>query len=617
MEKRVICRIVLLIICLQQSLSAQFYDAVLLNQNTGISIGGGKLTRTVSNEILINNRTGEKYTEVDIPYSKLLKVSRIEAQITDINGKILNKLSASDITSRSAISDISLYEDNMVKEFTLKHNVYPYILKYSYQEQTGQFMYIDYWTPVLDSEIPTHKASLTLSVPATYRIYHNETLVNSPVIDTTVDVINYTWTANFKALTHSEVFSPDVSEFLPCVRIVPHEFMFEEKGSFGSWQSYGNWQYEINEHLSGLPASEIAIIKSLSDTITGRNEKIKALYHYLQDATRYINVSVKTGGMVPYPASYVADNKYGDCKALTNYFRAVLKVAGIEACYVKVHAGDEILPLDRNFPSQQFNHIILCVPDKKDTLWLDCTSDGPYNYLGTFTQRRDVLIVEKDRSRILKTPSLQPEDVQESRNISAKLIADNPCAVNFETRLKGEKFEQLSHINREYRADNQKLIIRNNFIPNGFELLDFQLRPVHRDSLFILFNYQTQSDKLYQHYGNELIVRTVPLEMPKFKKPGERKYPVQIDYPVYRTDIQTYAIPDGYVVKALPPDKVIESGYGKYTLAVKQVNNEIRVSKSFLLNSGRCSLADYPGFYAFIKNIADNEYNTLVVAAKR
>lgn len=616
MEKRIICCIILLIICLQQLLHAQFYDAILLNHNTEISIVGGKLTRTVSNEIMINNRAGEKYTEIDIPYSKLVKVSKIEAHVLDANIKVVNKLNASDITSRSAISDISLYEDKMIKEFTLKHNVYPYILKYSYQEQTAQFMYIDYWTPVLDSEIPTNRASLKLNVPVTYRIYHKETLVNSPVIDTTVDVINYTWTANFKALAHSEVFSPDISEFIPSVRIVPHEFMFEEKGSFASWQSYGNWQYEINERLSELPAYEAATVRMLIDTIVDRNEKIKVLYHYLQDATRYINVSVKTGGMVPYPASYVADNKYGDCKALTNYFRAVLKVAGIEACYVKVHAGDEIIRLDKDFPSQQFNHIILCVPDKNDSVWLDCTSDGPYNYLGTFTQGRDVMIIEKDRSRILKTQSLQPGDVQESRNISAKINSANLCDVSFETRLKGDKFKHLSQIKREYRADNQKLIIQKNVIPNGFELLDFQLRPAHRDSLFIFLNYQTQTDKLYQQYGNELIVRTVPLELPKFKKPAERKYPVQIDCPVYRTDMQTYAIPDGYEVKALPADKVLESAYGKYTVAIKQVNNEIRVSKSFLLNSGRYSLADYAGFYAFIKNIADSEYNTLVVATK-
>jgi hypothetical protein len=616
MERNIIHWIILLISGIQLPLNAQFYDAVLLNQHTEINVTGGKLTRTISYDVLINNRVGEKYTEVEIPYSKLLKVSRIEAQITDILGKSIKKLNPSDITTRSAISSISLYEDNMLKEFTLKHNVYPYILKYAYQEQTDQFLYIDYWSPVLERKIPTLKASLSLSVPFGYKINHNEWLVNSPVIDTSQTAIRYIWTTNYKVLGEAEVCSPDISAFLPCVKIVPNEFLFEKKGSFETWQMYGNWQYEINKNLSGLPESEITTIRALIKNTPDRNEKIKTLYHYLQDATRYINVSIKTGGMIPYPASYVAENKFGDCKALTNYFKAVLKLAEIDAYYVKVHAGDQILPLDKAFPSQQFNHIILCVPDSNDTVWLDCTSDGPYNYLGTFTQGREVLIVDKDNSRLLKTPSLKACDVEEKRHIAVGLISENLCSVNFETKLRGEQFEQLSQITREYRKENQKIIIRNNFIPNGFELLDFQLLPAHRDSAFIQFNYQTKSDKLFQNYGNELIVRTIPFELPKFKKPAERNYPVQIDYPILKTDTQVYIIPEGYLVGILPLNKVIQSDFGKYTIEIKKANNEIIILKSFLLNAGVYSLTNYPDFYSFIKNIVDSENNTLIVASK-
>lgn len=616
MERNIIRWIILLISGIQLSVNAQFYDAVLLNQNTEIKVVGEKLTRTISYGVQINNRVGEKYTEVDIPYSKLLKVSKVEALITDLSGNTIKKLKPSDITTRSAISNISLYEDNMIKEFTLKHNVYPYILKYSYQEQTEQFLYIDYWCPVLERKIPTLRASLSLYLPLNYKINHKASLVNSPVIDTIQSVVKYTWTTNYKVLDEPETFSPDMSAFLPYVKIVPVEFIFEKNGFFESWQTYGNWQYEINKNLSDLPESEKITIASLINEIPDRKEKIKALYHYLQDATRYINVSIETGGMIPYPASYVSENKFGDCKALSNYFKSVLKVVDIDAYYVKVHAGDEILTLDKAFPSQQFNHIILCVPDKNDTIWLDCTSDGPYNYLGTFTQGRDVMLVDKDKSRILKTPTLKPADVEEQQHITVKLISENSCSVNFETRLKGAKFEQLSQITRDYRKENQKLIIRNNYIPNGFELLDFQLLPAHRDSVFIQFNYQAKSDKLFQNYGNELIVRTIPFDLPKFQKPSERKYPVQIDFPIFKTDTQEYVIPEGYLIGSLPLNKVIRSDFGSYTIEIKKVNNHILIFKSFLLNAGVYSLAKYPDFYNFIKDIVDSENNTLIVASK-
>lgn len=598
------------------SVCAQIHDAVLVNHYTEINIAGGRLTRTISNEIQINNRAGEKFTEVDIRYSKLLRVNKIIAHITDTNGKLIKKLNASDITSRSAISDISLYEDNMIKEFTLKHNVYPYILKYSYQEQTAQFLYIDYWCPVLDREIPTINASLSLSVPIGYKIKHKESFVNPPVIDTVQSELRFVWKVNYKVLPETEIYSPNISTFLPGVKIVPRDFLFAKKGSFDTWQSYGNWQYEINENLSALPESEITEIKTLINDIPDKNERIKALYHYLQDATRYINVSVKTGGMVPYPASYVAENKFGDCKALTNYFRAVLKIAGIDAFYVKVYAGDEIQPIDKALPAQQFNHIILCVPDNKDSVWLDCTSDGPYNYLGTFTQGREILLVEKNKSRILKTPELKMNDVKEHRNITIHFTSENSAIVNFETKLKGEKFDQLSQINREFRTEDQKLIIRNNFIPHDFDLIDYQLRPAHRDSVFIHFNYQTTTNKLLQKYGNETIIKTITLNLPKFKKPKERKYPVQVDYPVFMTDSQVYMIPDGFEVRILPLNKIIESEFGKFVIGIKKMDNEIKVFKSLQLNAQNCSLENYDKFYTFIKNSLDSDNSTVIVISK-
>jgi hypothetical protein len=616
MERNIIRWIILLISGIQLSVNAQSYDAVLLNQITDIKIVGGKLTRTISYDVQINNRVGEKYTEIDIPYSKLLKVSKIEAQIRDVFGNQIKKLKSSNITTCSAISEISLYEDNMVFEFTLKHNVYPYILHYSYQEQAEQFLYIDYWCPVLEQKIPTLKATLTLNVPVNYRFKQKTHLVDSAATEITENGFKYTWTTKYKVLDESEIFSPDISNFLPHVKIVPAEFFFERKGFFESWMTYGNWQYEVNYYLSNLPDNEKATITSLIQGITDRNEKIKILYHYLQDVTRYINVSVKTGGMVPYPATYVSENKFGDCKALTNYFRSVLKFAGIDAFYTKVYAGSVIRAVDTKFPSQQFNHIILCVPNLNDTIWLDCTSDGPYNYLGSFTQGREALIIDKDNSRIQKTPELKPTDVSEQRYITVNYLSENSCAANFNTRLKGTDFEQLSQISRDYRKENQELIIRNNFIPFGFELIDFQYQSVHRDSVFMILNYQTKSDKLFKKYGNELIIRNIPFDIPTFKKPGERKYPVQIDFPVCKTDTQVYKIPDNYSVTNLTTNDTINSKFGKYKIEIKKENNEIRINKSVVLNAAIYSLADYVDFYNFINKVTDKENNILIVASK-
>ena len=121
-------------------LAAEEHDAEVVNFNTSISIKNRKLTRSLLYEIKINNRSGEEFTNISIPYSKLSQVSNIEAYIKDASGNIVKKISNKDIKVRSAISDISLYEDDFVKEFTLKHNSYPYYIVYSYQEKQDEFL---------------------------------------------------------------------------------------------------------------------------------------------------------------------------------------------------------------------------------------------------------------------------------------------------------------------------------------------------------------------------------------------------------------------------------------------------------------------------------------------
>ena len=55
-----------------------------------------------------------------------------------------------------------------------------------------------------------------------------------------------------------------------------------------------------------FPEKETSKINSLIKGIDDEKQKIRVLYHYLQDETRYINISLETGGLKPRRASYVA-----------------------------------------------------------------------------------------------------------------------------------------------------------------------------------------------------------------------------------------------------------------------------------------------------------------------
>jgi len=597
-------------------LSADVPDAEFVNQQTDLIVKNNKLYISRSYELKINNRQGEVYAEINIPFSKMNKVSKIEAYIKDKNGILVKKLRSGDIKERSAVSDGSFYDDNFIKEFTLVHNVYPYTIFYTYQLQQDAFLSLAQWSPHEYNDVPTLHARLTLEVPRDYKIAQSTRLIDSAKVDTLETRLKYTWIASYSNQIESEIYAPDLSVFIPGANIVPLKFKYDQEGSFSSWKTYGNWEYSLLTGLDDLPVDEKQHINSLIKGINEPKEKIKVLYHYLQDATRYINISIETGGMKPYPASYVAINKYGDCKALSNYFKSVLSYIGIPSFYTNIHAGVRIKRTDLNFPSMQFNHVILCVPLPKDTLWLDCTSDGPFNYLGTFTQNRNAFLIDKDSSYFTKTPALSKEAVLESRAIVVPLETEHDLTAGFHTVSRGESFENLTGLTRSVSDSRKSQIIRKYLIESGFEMIDFNLTPAHRDSAFVTLDYTAKADKLFKKYGNELLIPLIPFSIPAFKDPKNRKYPVQLDCPVYKVDTISYSIPSGYNLYSLPENQTFTSKYGKYDIRFLKKNNTIEVLKSFSLNTGYYPLSEYNDFYRFVKKVYDIENSSYIVTKK-
>jgi hypothetical protein len=588
---------------------AQKYNAELICQKTSIVINKGSLSKDLYFEIKINNRAGEKYAKISIPYSKLNKLSNIKAFIKDSDGRIVRKLKKNEIITRSSISDFSFYEDDFVKEFTLKHNAYPYTIVYSYQIQQSEFLYIDYWIPVIDRNVPTLTAGLLLSVPLNYRISYKNNQIKSYRIDTIENRINYQWTANYTDLIKSEIYSPPVFEFVPSVAIIPLDFKYESEGSFKDWGAYGNWQFGLLKGLNELPDRDKNKIHTLINNVTDDKEKIKILYHFLQDETRYVNVTMETGGLKPYPASYVAQNKYGDCKALTNYFKSILDYIQIPSYYTKVYAGNPINDIDKNFPSQQFNHVILYIPQKEEDIWLDCTSDGAFNYLGTFTQNRDAFIIDYNNSNFIKTPALKPDDVLVTRKVEINYNA-NDATVKFQNSYKGDSYENILHLNQNFSELEKAKIVRNYIVSDGFELKDYKIVNVNRDSVKIELNYEATSQDIFKNYGNDMLVKNLAFSLPNFEKPQNRNLPVQIDYPIFKIDTIIYNLPIGYKLHKTQDKYTVQNKHGEYKFKIYENDETVMVIKSLLINPGFYPITEYDNFYDFYKQVVEIENKT-------
>lgn len=595
---------------------AQKPDAELVLQKTSIQVSGRKLISDYYYEIRINNRNGEEYSKISIPYTKSSKLQNLNAYITDEYGRTIRKLKSDEITDKSAISNFSLYEDDFIKEFILKHNDYPYTIVYSYTQEKNNFLHLANWYPILDNDIPTIDAELKITVPTDYPIRFFGHIAGDPKVQSADNLTVYTWNTSFNSKIRSEVLSPPLHHFLPSVIVVPRDFNFVNKGSFISWPDYGLWVSSLLTNLDDLPASEAEIVSRLVSNTTDTVEKIRILYHYLQDVTHYINVTLGTGGFKPYPASYVCSNRYGDCKALTNYFQCLLRTAGINSFYTLVHSGSPIEKVNIEFPSQQFDHIILYIPLTQKEIWLDCTSKGPFGYLGTFTQNREVFIIHNKNSYFLKTPALAPEDVLEIRKIYVDYSPDI-AKIHYSNNYRGQMAESLSMVKDNYNVNTQSQIILNNFSGNGIEIEDFEIIKPDRDSTNIRFSCNGVSHELYRQIGNDILLKNIGFNFPDFSRPCDRKLPVQIDFPIYEIDSITYEIPLGWEIEHLEPAINIDSDFGSYSFVGYSDKNELYVIKKVLIKDGYYELNKYPEFYNFVNSVKESENRTHFILKKK
>jgi len=603
----------LLFLLISIEITAQNYDAEIIKYSTSYIVDANKIAETDSVTIQINNRAGDDYSQIAIPYSKTYKISDLDAWIEDMNGLKIRGLKKSEITEKSAISNITFYEDHFQKCFKLGHNNYPYRIVYTFKTSYSEYITLAWWSPHFSKEIPTKEACLRVKLPKKlqYSIYENK--IQETSIDSTESSVLHEWKFKDMKPVKGEIFSqPEIN--MPLVVISPESFKYGVEGSLKNWAAYGNWNYRLVQGLDVLPLNEKSQISSLINGIIDKKEIVKILYHYLQDQTHYIFVSIGLGGLKPYPASYVAHNKFGDCKALSNYMKSLLSYAGIPSFCADVYASNQPRPLIRNVPGQQFNHVVVAVPFEKDTLWLENTSNTcPFGYIGTSIQNREALLISENNSRLVKIPAIKKEDNQLCHKLDFDLNINGQAVVTLKNSFKGSEFERFNQLNSNFNDKDKDNYIREYMPFNNYEVVGWVLNKIHRDTAKIELQAIMRLSKYLKPLGKEYYFDLYPVRIPSFPSVAERKLPVSIPYPIYVTDTLTYNLPKGYELKSRNDSVVINSEFGNYKFKLNIVGDKIRVVKLFELRIGEYSIQQYADLYSFIQSVKEKDNQKLII----
>ena len=563
--------------------------------------------------ITILNKNGLEDAYLVAFYDKFLSVSNIKGRVFNEHGELIDKIAVDKIRDFSAISGYSLYEDNRVKFIDPEIRQYPYTVEYSYELGMNGVLSYPSWFPLTDHNISAEKCTLRVSVPKSIELrYYERNLPGTVKISSDEENNIYQWEIiNQKAIKY-ESYSPPVQDYFPSVLLTPADFeMGGYSGSSKSWNSLGDWVSELNEGKDQLLPETITELNNLVGDCSTERGKIARVYEYMQGRVRYVNLKVGLGGFQPIDASTVHRLSYGDCKALTNYMKSMLKAVGITSYYCLVKAGDDAPEIIPDFPSMQFNHVILCVPVDPDTLWLECTSQHyPCGYLGTFTDDRYTLLIDGSKSQLVRTEKYSPEYNLKLCKTGIFLNEDGSGSACISRQFSGIGYSDVLTRYMSDDTDKKKMISEDIIFPS-FQLIDFKYEDNREPEPSLTETININFENYLTSLNSKFILTLNCTNRMKNSLTGSRgrKADILITEGFIEIDSLVYQVPADLKIESFPDPVNISSPYGLYTSEVVRGEDILIYFRKLQFNKGIYLASSYTELVDFIDQIlvADDE----------
>ncbi|TWV99626.1 DUF3857 domain-containing transglutaminase family protein [Chitinophaga pinensis] len=570
--------------------------------------------------VTILDAEGEKFARFVDSYDKLKEIRSVKGTLYDALGLPVKKLKQSDIQDLSG-AGADLMSDDRIKHHLFFHNLYPHTVEYEVEIRYNHSFYLPEWQPQSEESKAVEQSKLTVITPKDYVLrYKTLNYKGEPVQGNDGSDRSYTWEVKNLPAVPDEPLSPHWDTRATAVLLAPASFeMAQYKGTMNTWEEFGKFTYVLNQGRDVLPDNMKQTVHQLTDGLT-REQKITKLYEYLQQHTRYISVQLGIGGWQTFDATYVASKGYGDCKALSNYMCAMLKEAGVKASCVLVYAGEDRSDVTlADFPSQRFNHMIVCAPGEKDTTWLECTnSTVAMGYMGEFTGNRAVLIIDEKGGQLVRTPAYSMEQNVQIRNVVAKVEESGEMTVKVNSRYSALQTDglhgALNSLTKEKLMEGLKQV---GFFPS-YEVKSYDWKETKSVLPYIDEQIEITARNYATITGKRMFIE--PNLMNKTSRrlsvDSVRIADIYLSHSYRDIDTVTITIPEGYTPEAIPPATALQSPFGVYSSKVTIAGNVITYTRSIDHKGGTYPASSYGELAKFYNSMYKADRSRIVLVKK-
>lgn len=409
----------------EQAAQGQYHGAVVLNKTMrSVVQADGFETYTMYVAIKLLDEEGERdYSKLSSGYNAHYTERKLDFARVILNDGSRKAIENDAIQVTNVGSNISSFDDVQTLRFAVPAVKAGNIIELQTTSTQVRPMLDGHWF----SQFPFHyihtvedrnwarldavlDASLTVEVdnalPVKWKV---QGIIGQPKVSEQGKTTRYRWSVGSKPAVKVEANMGNFRGNLNYVKFT----------SVPSWKTIDDWAWAFLSEKIDSDDSLRSLAKRITADAASREQKITAIFHYVQDNVRYIGAHVGRGGYVPHNATQVLTQSYGDCKDQTVLIVALLRQLGITAFPALISPGPDS-PVMQDLPLLQFSHMITYIPGQNQSaLWLD-TSGNTGDFPGIFgnLEGQTAFVIDGQGGNLQQVPVSQANDNRAEMHLS-------------------------------------------------------------------------------------------------------------------------------------------------------------------------------------------------------
>jgi hypothetical protein len=384
--------------------------------------------------------------------------------------------------------------------------------------------------------------------------------------------------------------------------------LFQKTSDLYSWY---NELYKKN-------ANDVTVLKPqvtslIADKKTDE-EKIKAIYYWVQDNIRYIAYEDGYSGYVPSNVQQVFSEKYGDCKGMANLLTEMLKVAGYDAHFTWI--GTRRIPYDHSIPVMCVdNHAITTLYFKGKEYYLDGTEKFAAFGENAFRIQGKSALIEKGESFDQKIVPVSSATENKFKTTASLSLSEGVLKGHVKLVVSGNERRSF-----HYTYQNTPKYLQEDFLREMLEFGNSNLTATHVKSsnmddrnipvqvegdIDLTNNITTIGNNEY--LSIDFFPKNLRNYLPDEKR--TRGYDFQSVFS-YEDDIELN-LPPGKKCVDLPPSLTIDNSRWAFTGSYELTGNKVKLKKIFTIKDNIIPASELKSWKNFLEQI--KEFNSYLL----